>query len=58
MQIAKFIRPVVLGLILTASHARTFSLINGYGAPLETYKILEHYDDVGTGTIYYGVIHS
>ncbi|KAJ6676071.1 ALPHA-12-MANNOSYLTRANSFERASE ALG9, partial [Salix purpurea] len=46
--IAKFIRPVVLGLILSASHARTFSLINGYGAPLETYKILEHYDDVGT----------
>uniref|UniRef100_A0A6N2NH03 Mannosyltransferase n=1 Tax=Salix viminalis TaxID=40686 RepID=A0A6N2NH03_SALVM len=48
--IAKFIRPVVLGLILSASHARTFSLINGYGAPLETYKILEHYDDVGTGS--------
>ncbi|KAL3576591.1 hypothetical protein D5086_021874 [Populus alba] len=48
--IAKFVRPLVLGLILSASHARTFSLINGYGAPLEAYKILEHYDDVGTGS--------
>lgn len=57
MQIAKFVRPLVLGLILSASHARTFSLINGYGAPLEAYKILEHYDDVETGMIYFGVIH-
>ncbi|KAI5605355.1 hypothetical protein BDE02_01G346100 [Populus trichocarpa] len=29
--IAKFVRPVVLGLILSASQAHTFSLINGYG---------------------------
>lgn len=48
--IAKFVRPLVLGLILSASHARTFSLINGYGAPMEAYKILEHYDDVETGS--------
>lgn len=49
MQIAKILRPIVLGLILCASHARTFSLINGYGAPIEAYKILEHHDDVGKG---------
>lgn len=49
MQIAKSLRPVVLGLILCASHARTFSLINGYSAPLEIYKLLEHHEDVGTG---------
>ncbi|MCD7470612.1 hypothetical protein HAX54_010593 [Datura stramonium] len=30
----KFLRPLVLGLILCASHARTFSLINGYSAPV------------------------
>lgn len=49
MQVAKVMRPVVLGLILVASHARTFSLINGYSAPLEVYKILEHHDDVDNG---------
>ena len=48
-QIAKALRPLVLGLILCASHARTFSLINGYAAPLEIYKLLEHHEDVGTG---------
>eukprot|EP00256_Glycine_max_P065931 XP_025980526.1 dol-P-Man:Man(6)GlcNAc(2)-PP-Dol alpha-1,2-mannosyltransferase isoform X2 [Glycine max] len=42
--VAKVMRPVVLSLILYASHARTFSLINGYSAPLEVYKILEHHD--------------
>ncbi|XP_020231367.1 dol-P-Man:Man(6)GlcNAc(2)-PP-Dol alpha-1,2-mannosyltransferase [Cajanus cajan] len=41
--IAKVLRPVALSLILYASHARTFSLINGYSAPLEVYKILEHH---------------
>ncbi|KAJ9153512.1 hypothetical protein P3X46_026941 [Hevea brasiliensis] len=51
VMIAKFLRPVVLGLILCASHARTFSLINGYGAPIEVYKILEHHDDTGTGSV-------
>ncbi|KAK4750670.1 hypothetical protein SAY87_004152 [Trapa incisa] len=30
------------------SHARMFSLVNGYGGPIEAYKILEHHDDVGT----------
>ncbi|WCJ32258.1 Alpha-1 2-mannosyltransferase ALG9 [Euphorbia peplus] len=48
--IAKSLRPIILGLILCASHARTFSLINGYGAPIEVYKILEHHDDAGTGS--------
>ena len=49
VQITKYIRPVILGLILCASHARTFSLINGYSAPLEVYKLLEHHDDAGPG---------
>ncbi|XP_050216377.1 dol-P-Man:Man(6)GlcNAc(2)-PP-Dol alpha-1,2-mannosyltransferase [Mercurialis annua] len=51
VMIAKLLRPVVLSLILCASHARTFSLINGYGAPIEIYKILEHHDDAGTGSV-------
>ncbi|KAL4323276.1 hypothetical protein GQ457_11G013780 [Hibiscus cannabinus] len=51
VMMAKFLRPVVLSLILCASHARTFSLINGYAAPLEVYKILEHHDDAGTGSV-------
>ncbi|XP_047167751.1 dol-P-Man:Man(6)GlcNAc(2)-PP-Dol alpha-1,2-mannosyltransferase isoform X2 [Vigna umbellata] len=42
--VAKVMRPVALSLILYASHARTFSLIHGYSAPLEVYKILEHHD--------------
>ncbi|KAH0864039.1 hypothetical protein HID58_081250 [Brassica napus] len=49
--ITKYIRPVILGLILCASHARTFSLINGYSAPLEVYKLLEHHDDAGPGSV-------
>ncbi|PIN16567.1 Mannosyltransferase [Handroanthus impetiginosus] len=49
--IAKALRPLVLGLILCASHSRTFSLINGYSAPLEIYKHLEHHDDVGEGAV-------
>ncbi|XP_057795963.1 dol-P-Man:Man(6)GlcNAc(2)-PP-Dol alpha-1,2-mannosyltransferase [Salvia miltiorrhiza] len=49
--IAKAMRPMVLGLILCASHSRTFSLINGYSAPVEIYKHLEHYDDVGEGSV-------
>ncbi|GAV91922.1 Glyco_transf_22 domain-containing protein [Cephalotus follicularis] len=48
---AKILRPVALSLILCASHARTFSLINGYSAPLEIYKLLEHHDDAGTGSV-------
>ncbi|XVF78798.1 hypothetical protein PTKIN_Ptkin14bG0166100 [Pterospermum kingtungense] len=51
VMIAKILRPVALSLILCASHARTFSLINGYAAPLEVYKILEHHDDAGTGSV-------
>ncbi|KAJ1441672.1 GPI mannosyltransferase [Sesbania bispinosa] len=51
VKVAKVMRPVVLSLILYASHARTFSLIHGYSAPLEVYKILEHHDDVGNGTV-------
>ncbi|KAJ4833958.1 mannosyltransferase [Turnera subulata] len=49
--VAKTLRPVVLSLILGVSHARTFSLINGYSAPLEVYKILEHHDDAGKGSV-------
>lgn len=49
MQVAKVLRPVVLSLILCASHARTFSLIHGYSAPIAVYKILEHHDDAGMG---------
>ncbi|XP_038685122.1 dol-P-Man:Man(6)GlcNAc(2)-PP-Dol alpha-1,2-mannosyltransferase-like [Tripterygium wilfordii] len=48
---AKILRPVTLSLILCASHARTFSLINGYAAPLEVYKILEHHDEAGKGSV-------
>lgn len=48
---AKFLRPLVLSLILCASHARTFSLIHGYSAPLEIYKILDHYEDAGQGSV-------
>ncbi|XVF18668.1 hypothetical protein REPUB_Repub11eG0042500 [Reevesia pubescens] len=51
VMIAKILRPVALSLILCASHARTFSLINGYAAPLEVYKILEHHDDAGNGSV-------
>lgn len=51
VMIAKILRPVALSLILCASHSRTFSLINGYAAPLEVYKILEHHDDAGTGSV-------
>ncbi|KAL8505723.1 hypothetical protein ACS0TY_016804 [Phlomoides rotata] len=51
VSIAKGLRPLVLGLILCASHSRTFSLINGYSAPLEIYKHLEHHDDAGEGSV-------
>ncbi|KAJ9671458.1 hypothetical protein PVL29_025256 [Vitis rotundifolia] len=51
VMIAKCLRPVVLGLILCASHARTFSIINGYSAPLEIYKHFEHHEDVGSGSV-------
>lgn len=51
VMIAKVLRPTALGLILAVSHARTFSLINGYGAPLEVYKILEHHDEAGPGSV-------
>ncbi|PIA42223.1 hypothetical protein AQUCO_02100239v1 [Aquilegia coerulea] len=51
VMIAKILRPMVLGLILCASHSRTFSLINGYSAPLEIYKHFEHHEDVGTGSV-------
>ncbi|XP_004294070.1 PREDICTED: dol-P-Man:Man(6)GlcNAc(2)-PP-Dol alpha-1,2-mannosyltransferase [Fragaria vesca subsp. vesca] len=47
----KILRPVILSLILCASHARTFSLINGYSAPIEIYKLLEHHEDAGPGSV-------
>ncbi|GAA0166602.1 glycosyltransferase [Lithospermum erythrorhizon] len=49
--IAKGLRPISLALILCASHARTFSLIHGYSAPIEIYKHLDLHDDVGTGSV-------
>ncbi|KAA8526762.1 hypothetical protein F0562_009009 [Nyssa sinensis] len=49
--LAKGVRPVVLGLILCASHARTFSMIHGYSAPLMIYKHLEYHDDAGMGSV-------
>nr|GEV60224.1 dol-P-Man:Man(6)GlcNAc(2)-PP-Dol alpha-1,2-mannosyltransferase [Tanacetum cinerariifolium] len=49
--IAKFTRPLFIGLILCVSHSRTFSIVNGYGAPLEIYKHFEHHDDAGTGAV-------
>ncbi|KAI9086017.1 hypothetical protein K1719_032100 [Acacia pycnantha] len=51
VKIAKILRPVILSLILCFSHARTFSLIHGYSAPMEVYKILEHHDDAGMGSV-------
>ncbi|KAM7250828.1 hypothetical protein ACFE04_022711 [Oxalis oulophora] len=51
VMIAKLLRPVALSLILAASHARTFSLINAYAAPMHTYQILEHHYDVEPGAI-------
>ncbi|KAD0572593.1 hypothetical protein E3N88_44040 [Mikania micrantha] len=50
-KIAKNLRPLLIGLILCVSHSRTFSLINGYSAPLEIYKHFEHHDDAGTGAV-------
>ncbi|KAF8391230.1 hypothetical protein HHK36_023532 [Tetracentron sinense] len=51
VMIAKVFRPMVLGLILCASHGRTFSLIHGYSAPLEIYKHLDHHEDAGIGSV-------
>ncbi|KAJ6830032.1 dol-P-Man:Man(6)GlcNAc(2)-PP-Dol alpha-1,2-mannosyltransferase [Iris pallida] len=50
VKIAKGLRPVILGLILCVSHCRTFSMLNGYSAPLEIYKHFEHHEDVGDGS--------
>nr|QFR35810.1 alpha-1,2-mannosyltransferase ALG9 [Chandrasekharania keralensis] len=50
-KIAKGLRPLILGCILCASHSRTFSMLNGYGAPLQVYQHLEHHDDTGPGSI-------
>lgn len=49
LQIAKYLRPMLIGLILCVSHSRTFSIVNGYAAPLEIYKHFEHHYDAGTG---------
>ncbi|RZC89683.1 hypothetical protein C5167_036295 [Papaver somniferum] len=51
VMIAKVLRPIALGVILCASHGRTFSLIHGYSAPLEIYKHLEHYEDSGNSSV-------
>eukprot|EP00268_Persea_americana_P042658 TRINITY_DN426_c1_g1_i5.p1 TRINITY_DN426_c1_g1~~TRINITY_DN426_c1_g1_i5.p1 ORF type:complete len:486 (+),score=74.24 TRINITY_DN426_c1_g1_i5:252-1709(+) len=57
IMIAKILRPVALGFILCASHARTFSLLNGYSAPLEIYKHLEYHDEAGIGENQFILIH-
>ncbi|XP_047332562.1 dol-P-Man:Man(6)GlcNAc(2)-PP-Dol alpha-1,2-mannosyltransferase [Impatiens glandulifera] len=49
--IAKLVRPLALGIILWASHSRTFSIIHGYSAPMEIYKHLDYHDDVGPGSV-------
>ena len=46
---AKYVRPLLIGLVLCVSHSRTFSIINGYAAPLEIYKHFEHHYDAGSG---------
>ncbi|KAG5546121.1 hypothetical protein RHGRI_018336 [Rhododendron griersonianum] len=51
ISIAQTLRPLVLGLILCVSHARTFSLIHGYSAPLEIYKHLDYHDHLETGSV-------
>ncbi|XP_061363407.1 dol-P-Man:Man(6)GlcNAc(2)-PP-Dol alpha-1,2-mannosyltransferase [Gastrolobium bilobum] len=51
VMVAKFLRPVFLSLILYSSHARTFSLTNGYSAPLGVYKILEHHGYAENGSV-------
>ncbi|KVG40367.1 GPI mannosyltransferase [Cynara cardunculus var. scolymus] len=48
---AKYVRPLLIGLILCVSHSRTFSIINGYAAPLEIYKHFEHHYDAGSGAV-------
>jgi len=50
-KIAKGLRPLILGFILCASHSRTFSMLNGYGAPLQIYQHLEYHEDSGPGSI-------
>nr|CAD1839894.1 unnamed protein product [Ananas comosus var. bracteatus] len=51
VKIAKGFRPLFLGFILCASHSRTFSVLNGYSAPLQIYKHLEHHEEIGTGSL-------
>ncbi|PKU82316.1 dol-P-Man:Man(6)GlcNAc(2)-PP-Dol alpha-1,2-mannosyltransferase [Dendrobium catenatum] len=51
VKVAKVLRPVFLGLILCASHSRTFSLLHGYSGPLVIYKHLEHHEDASPGSI-------
>ncbi|KAJ9551461.1 hypothetical protein OSB04_015506 [Centaurea solstitialis] len=48
---AKYVRPLLIGLVLCVSHSRTFSIINGYAAPLEIYKHFEHHYDAGSGAV-------
>uniref|UniRef100_A0A0E0FIC9 Mannosyltransferase n=1 Tax=Oryza nivara TaxID=4536 RepID=A0A0E0FIC9_ORYNI len=50
-KIAKGLRPLILGFILCASHSRTFSMLNGYGAPIQIYQHLEHHEDTGPGSV-------
>eukprot|EP01018_Ginkgo_biloba_P000017 Gb_07978 [translate_table: standard] len=49
--IAKFLRPLVLGIILAVFHSRTNSLLQGYSAPSEVYKHLAGLGTVGNGSV-------
>lgn len=50
VKVAKVLRPIFLGLILSVSHSRTFSLLHGYSGPLVVYKHLEHHEDAKPGS--------
>ncbi|KAG6497015.1 hypothetical protein ZIOFF_044900 [Zingiber officinale] len=53
VMIAKGLRPIFLGIILCASHSGTFSILNGYFAPLEIYKHLDHHNAIGNGKVFF-----
>ncbi|KAK8936030.1 Dol-P-Man:Man(6)GlcNAc(2)-PP-Dol alpha-1,2-mannosyltransferase [Platanthera zijinensis] len=50
VKVAKVFRPIFLGLILSLSHSRTFSVLHGYSGPSVIYKHLEHHEDAKPGS--------
>ncbi|KAK8956345.1 Dol-P-Man:Man(6)GlcNAc(2)-PP-Dol alpha-1,2-mannosyltransferase [Platanthera guangdongensis] len=50
VKVAKVLRPIFLGLILSLSHSRTFSVLHGYSGPSVIYKHLEHHEDAKPGS--------